>query len=102
MNAAELTNKLQNICHDGHAKKRVTINGHRVTSVKITDGAVEITTDERRPETCARHFLVPRLWAGVGMPPEPVTAEDLQGAESCHERYRCPECRFYEPREKKA
>lgn len=57
---------------------------------------------ERRPETCVRHFAVPRLWAGAGMPPEPVTVADRQGEECCHERYRCTECRFYVPKEKKA
>ena len=99
MNAAELTNRLQNICHDGHAKKQVTVNGHRGTSVKITDDAVEITTDERRPENCGNHFQVPDNWEDCGEFPNPIGA--VQSV-ACHRRLDCRSCRFYVPKEKKA
>lgn len=103
MNTAELTNRLQNICHEGHAMKPVRINGHSAVAVIETASAVEITTDERRPETCVRHFVVPRSWAAAdGRVPGPVSIKDMEDAVACHERYRCGECRFYEPREKKA
>lgn len=103
MNAAELTNRLQNICHEGQSLLPVKINGHNVTEVFVAHGVIELATDERRPETCVRHFVVPQSWAAAdGRVPGPVSIKDMEDAVACHERYRCGECRFYEPREKKA